>query len=242
MDDDLRALRKSFCRATADSLRNIAGWLSVDATLGGGDYRELYETQLTDPDRFVAFRATAVVIEMASELVSGAVAQLNDDRRFAASTLIRQLLETEYLLRAFAEDFSQASKWALSSPDEIRRLFAPKTMRQIAGFSNTEYWNHCNLGGHPSPSGRALLRFSRVTSKGDDPFMDASLWGDLAQHLRRLWLTIDELLLREHARYETVRNSDRQQINEMILEWDSNDPLSRTTDFQRLEDVVESEA
>ena len=34
-----------------------------DATLGGGDYRELYETQLTDPDRFVAFRATAVVMK-----------------------------------------------------------------------------------------------------------------------------------------------------------------------------------
>jgi hypothetical protein len=88
MDDDIRAFRKSFCRATADSLRNIAGWLGVDVALGGGDYRRPSETQPADSDRLVAFHATAVVIEMASKLVSGAVAHLDDDRRLAASACI----------------------------------------------------------------------------------------------------------------------------------------------------------
>lgn len=241
MDDELGELRRDFCRTAARSLRNVAGWLGIDAVLGGGDLQKPDDVLSKNPDRHMGFRATAVVIEMASELVSGAIREIDDDRRFAASALIRQLLESEYLLRAFGQEFSQASKWARSSSEDIRRLFRPATMRQIGGFSNTEYWNHCDMGGHPSPRGRVLLRYSPAVPKDEAEMMAASIWGDLAQHLRRLWLTTDELLVREHARYESVRSCDRDPVNELIELWDDRDPLSRTTDFQLLESLLDSE-
>src|SRR5579884_34609 len=161
VDPELRALRQSFCEIAAHSLGSIASWLGVDALLGGGDFADgsSHRGNDVEPTRYDAFRALAAVVEMASELAVGATALRQDDRRFAAAALTRQLIETEYLLKSFAIDFSTAAKWFSSSPEEIRRLFAPKTMRTIGGFSNTEYWHHCDMGGHPAPQGRALLHF-----------------------------------------------------------------------------------
>src|SRR6266545_6252131 len=109
LDPDLRALRESFCRTTAASLTNMAGWLGFDFWDGDFDVATAANRSGADPKRHVAFRAAAAVIEMASELVSGAVALLDNGQRFAASALIRQLLETEYLLKAFLLDFADAA-------------------------------------------------------------------------------------------------------------------------------------
>jgi len=175
---------------------------------------------------------------MASELVTGAVALLDNGQRFAASALIRQLLETEYLLKAFLLDFADAARWAASSPGDIRKSFAPRTMRAVGGFSNREYRQHCDMGGHPAPSGRALLRFNLAIPPNEDDFMTASVWGDLAQHLRRLWVTTDELLRREHARYESVRERDHAPVREVLARLVDTDPLASTVDFRLLNEIA----
>ncbi len=89
-----------------------------------------------------------------------------------------------------------------------------------------EYWRHCDMGGHPAPSGRLLLR---IWSHASDPGHDevaAAAWADLAQHLNRLWLSLDRLLLREHARYESVRKDERTRVQEAMERWEEGDPLS----------------
>lgn len=237
LEPGLRMLREAFCRTVTSSLVSIGGWIGVDSFIGAGDMDDTsgHEPHSVDRDRHAAFRALAAVIEMASELATGAIGLLDGGQRFAAAALIRQLIETEYLLKAFSVDFTEAARWAGSTPDDIRRSFAPKTMRSVGGFSNREYWQHCDMGGHPAPSGRVLLRFNLVVPPSEDEVMTASVWGDLAQHLRRLWVTLDELLQREHARYETVRAGDHGPVREAIDEWVSLDPFAFTVDFALLE-------
>ena len=232
LDEDLRRMREQFCRAASASLGSIANWLGFDSWLGAGDLgRPSSEASPADPNhsRFVAFRASAVVIEMASELTVVAITALDGGLRYGAAAVIRQLIETEYLLAAFTAEFESAERWALSSPEDIRRSFSPKTMRQVGGFSNEEYWRHCDAGGHPSPTGRFLLRFGDPLV--DEDLLTSSVWGDLAQHLRRLWHRVDTLLAAEHARYESVRSSDRRRVAEAEAPWIERDPLATPTDF-----------
>jgi hypothetical protein len=244
LDEQLRAMRTNYCRMASASLASIASWLGFDSALGGGDVPMAGSpatpntSGATDADRHIGFRATAAVVEMAAQLATGSLALLDADLRYAASALIRQLIETEYLLTAFDLDFSRASEWARATPDEIRRSFAPKTMRSLGGFSNQEYWQHCTMGGHPSPTGRRLLQYGLHAPPSEDDFLTASTWGDLAQHLRRLWSTTNHLLSSQHARYAQVRSSQIEQVREIEERWVAADPLAFTVNFALLNDLT----
>lgn len=214
------------CRTIEAALENIAGWLAVDALLQAGD-RTLDEVSASTeppvkPERASAFRSTAAVVEMASSLATGAIALLQASNWYCASALIRQLIETEYLI-LFSIDFAEAARWEQASPEEIRKSFTQHRMRVIGGFDHQEYWRHCGMGGHPTPQGRTLLRYSL---SADFAGLAAALWGDLAQHLQRIWLTTDELLVREHARYLTVRDAQRQAVFDALEPWWNDDPVA----------------
>lgn len=137
----------------------------------------------------------------------------------AAAALVRQLIECEYLLHAFVEDLDRAASWYRSTPSEIRRAFMPKKMRPLGGFSDHENWSHCDQGGHPSPHGRYLLRFGVHGRLEDDAVLTASMWGDLAQHLARVWWAVHELLSTHHARFVKVRASQIAAVDEIGARW-----------------------
>ncbi len=113
LDADLMALRERFVRTTAEQLGNVAAWLGIDSLVGAADVADTSapSPRTPDPERYVAFRGVSAVVEMAGELAAGAVAMLDDDHRYAAAALIRQLIECEYLLHAFVEDLGTAASW-----------------------------------------------------------------------------------------------------------------------------------
>lgn len=122
--------------------------------------------------------------EMAAELSSTSIEAFQSNRWYAGLSLVRQLIETEYLMFLFAKDASLAETWLDATPQKIRQEFSPSKMRDRAGsaFRAEEYWIHCDSGGHPSPAGRHLL------SSHSDPIGSKEIhWLDLAQHLSRLW-------------------------------------------------------
>lgn len=240
LDPELQELRREFADVAADALIDVASWVGFDSFLGGGDIpaRGTHSAQELDPDRHLAFRAVATVIEMAAELAAGTVQLLDKDKRYAAGALIRQLIEADYLLTAFDEEFTRAAQWARSTPDEIRRSFGPKSMRATGGFSDHEYWRHCDMGGHPSPSGRVLLRFNGAAHPAEDEFLTASMWGDLAQHLRRTWQRVDALLSRQHARYAGVREETRTRVRAIEERWTGTDPLAGPVNFGVLDELL----
>lgn len=245
LDPELRALRENYCRTVVVSLSNVATWLGMDAFLGGGDILGSASHQVQqgsgptdDQGRHLAFRATSTVVEMAAQLAAGAVLLLDSDLSYAAAALIRQLIEAEYLLTAFGDDFDRAMLWAQATPDEIRRSFSQKKMRTVGQFSNHEYWHHCDMGGHPSPLGRPLLGRGGPASGEQPDVVVVSVWGDLAQHLRRVWFAVDQLLSSEHARYSCVRAKEVEAVQHLEVPWASHDPLAQPVDFALLNDLT----
>ncbi len=137
--------------------------------------------------------ALAIVTEVAGELALSACTLYSNRAWYAGGALVRSLIETEYLLYLFAHEDHAAEKWLTSSPEQIRKLFSPAQIRRRCTdqFRDSEYWAHCDIGGHPSPMSRQLLR--------DHSFAHWShnwLWLDLAQHLSRVWPSFLQSVLR----------------------------------------------
>lgn len=239
LDEELIGLRVEFCNTVTKHLGGIASWLGIDSFLGAADVVGTSATpDASQTERYTAFRGAAAVVEMAAELAAGIQSELEAERRYAAASLVRQLIEAEYLLRAFVEDMSRACTWYRASPDEIRKYFMPKTMRPLGGFSDHEYWTHCDQGGHPSPQGARLLRFGIHISPHDDAAITASMWGDFAQHLGRVWRAVHELLAISHAGFSTVRAHEIAAVDAIATRWFDADPLSRPIDFALINEIA----
>ncbi len=137
----------------------------------------------------------AVLTEMSAELAVGAVSLFSQQLWYAGGSLVRQLIEAEYLFWLFAQEEAAAEGWLDSTPEMIRRSFRPAALRRrsAGAFRDSEYWTHCELGGHPNPKGRLLLREHSSPIGSHD-----WLWVDLIQHLDRLWLYFRQCLLRHN--------------------------------------------
>lgn len=137
-------------------------------------------------------RAVAIVAQMGAELALGA-SQLYEARRwYAGAALVRQLIETEYLLYLFGTDNAEPERWLSASSEEGRAVFSPTSMRKRSRgrFRSSEYSVHCEFGGHPRPKGHFLLREHFMALPGEArPFIadPRFQWVDLAQHLVRFW-------------------------------------------------------
>jgi len=167
-------------------------------------------------------RGLGIVVQMGAALTGGAMTLLRADRHYAVAALVRQIVEVEYLAFMFTEDPTLASDWLTSSPEQLRTLFRPATMRQRSGgrFRDSEYWTHCEIGGHPHPRGAHLLPDHSSTIADNE-----WLWGDLAQHLDRLWGSLVETV-QGHQLSELLNTDDVAAVDEALVEWRSVDQLA----------------
>lgn len=149
-------------------------------------------------------RSLAMVIQMAASLTKGASALLELENWYGSAALLRQVVEVEYLLWLFSVEPAAAAKWLLASQDDLRRLYSPAAMRKRSAgrFRDTEYWSHCDIGGHPNPRAGALLDEHRLPGDTSPLGSPRWLWVDLGQHLERLWRFAD-LALRAHGLAQT---------------------------------------
>ncbi len=194
MDDGLRDALEAAARdeAGAEARKQFGECLSV--TLRAGGQALWIGGAMIGPDRAEgqspfdfgsdATVGLATVMQIAGELVSGAVLLLSEGNRYAAAALIRQLVEVKYLAWAFAEDEEEARDWMRSSRKERQRFWKPARIRERAGsrFRGVDYWEHCGKGGHPSPEGIYLLPDHYA------PEASASFWWcDMAIHGHSVW-------------------------------------------------------
>lgn len=226
--------REAYCETISKELGNVATWLAFDSFLGTGDSPNEFDHEMlrSTADRRRAFEGSAVVVEIAAELARGAQTLLRSGEAYCSNALVRQLIECEYLLRVFSLDFAVAGKWLDHSPMEYR----PKELRTLGGFDDEEYWNHCELGGHPHARGKALLRFSgalsgfiaRSPGLGNGTQLDnlELVRLDFTFHLDRVWLTMASLLAGEHARFERVRAASLQSVKRSGDAWRQADRLA----------------
>ncbi|MGI8948103.1 MAG: hypothetical protein ACR2FV_09070 [Ornithinimicrobium sp.] len=149
---------------------------------------------------------------MSAELIKGSVTLLHEGNEYACAGLLRQLIECEYLFRAFQLDFEFATRW-LNAPPSAKYDFSPGNLRKIGGFGHEEYSNHCEAGGHPRAGGRHLLELERLAAdlgrkeRREHGEVNAMLWMDLALHCERTWRALTGLLSQEHARFDAAQRT-----------------------------------
>jgi hypothetical protein len=111
---------------------------------GGGDSRPSF--------------AVMLVIRVAVSLADG-IDTLLPGNAYAASALVRQLVEVEYLAWACAHDPDEAADWVMSDSEARRKRWQPRHLRERSAgrFDAKDYTDHCEAGGHPTPSGILTL-------------------------------------------------------------------------------------
>ena len=125
--------------------------------------------------------AVSLLLRIGSELVSASADLFADGRHYAASALLRQLVEIEYLAWAFETKDQEGERWLRSTKSERQSFFTPAKLRKAAAgrFRGEDYGFHCELGGHPVPTGTLLLQ--------DDTVVAQLMLSDLLGHTGRIW-------------------------------------------------------
>jgi hypothetical protein len=155
-DGQAMATRRALCRVLVGAFESAGQTLR----LGGhiiGDGRADGTSPLGNGDDGTV--ALGYISCTCASLISGATDLLERGNCYAASALNRQLVELEYLSWAFAEDHDEAANWLRSDRAERMKRWQPRHMRERSNglFRGSDYGNHCEIGGHPTPSGvRAL--------------------------------------------------------------------------------------
>lgn len=171
--------------------------------------------------------ACSVVIQFGGCLATGAVVLGERENWYAASALVRQFVEVEYLVRLFRRDPSEAPRWLKASTEELRASFMPAQMRKRAGdFRHQEYRVHCESGGHPNPRAHSLLP-ARYAKPHLPPLgTNEVFWVDLAQHLRRVWADIAELPADHPTANLDIIGHYTEAVANAISAWEAIDPCS----------------
>jgi hypothetical protein len=208
--------RSEAAHRLASSLEKIGKHAFVSGHILGADRRDGRSPFGHGDDAVVA---VARLASIASELISGSADLIADGRVYAGSALLRQLVEVEYLARAFALDTQQASDWLRSDKRERMKFFSPRALREASDgfFRDGDYQWHCEMGGHPVPDCGALLE--NRNNVGQLLLSDAvGHAGRVAEYALRFLM--DRSLLLE---IETVRT----EVSETIAEWRAADQLTR---------------
>lgn len=177
-DDAATASRIAVCDAIGQALFDLGRVFWPAGYIVGPDRRSGASPFGFGDDNAVGI---ATVIQIGGELAQGTTQLLKDGNLYAGAALIRQVVEVEYLAHAFAARHEEASRWLRADRAERLRFWSPAQLRRRSQrFLASDYWHHCELGGHPTTRGMSLLP--------DHVKMNsASLWVDLAGHLSSIW-------------------------------------------------------
>jgi hypothetical protein len=163
--------------------------------------------------------AVSVLLRIASQLVSSSADLFQDDRKYAAAALLRQMVEIEYLAWAMETRDREGELWLRSDRQQRQNFFTPSKLRKAAQgeFRGKDYGYHCELGGHPVPESGLLLN--------DDSAVGQILLADLLGHTGRIG---DHLVgwARKSRHGEPILSRSRE-MSDRFNAWKPKDPLAR---------------
>jgi hypothetical protein len=165
--------------------------------------------------------AVGALLQVGGELAWSAVELISIRRHYAGAALVRQLVEVEYLMWAFAESPSDARAWLNSTPEQRQTLFRPKELRKRSKgrFKGKDYGHHCEMGGHPVPRSLSLIG-------GADNAVVQLLLVDILLHG---WRTADSAIawaMKKDAKHVSPAvGSTLQPARAKLAAWGKRDPL-----------------
>jgi hypothetical protein len=171
--------RLDFLEYASDAFQDVGQMLHVFGHILGVDRKSGLSPFGHGDDEKVGI---ALLLQIASQIISASTQLLQDGRAYVGSALIRQLVEVEYLAWAFETRDAEAARWLRSDKRERQDFFAPRILRAAADgkFRAKDYSYHCEMGGHPTPFAASLLR--------NDHEINQLMLGDMVSHARNIWV------------------------------------------------------
>jgi len=218
LDQNIIMERMALAAFTAETFRHVGDKLHAIGYVSGTDRRDGLSPFGYGDDATVA---VSLMLRIGSQLVSGAADLINDGRIYAGSSLVRQLVEGEYLAWAFETKSEEASQWIRSNREERRTFFSPSRLRKASGgkFNSEDYSMHCELGGHPTPDSWKLLR--------DDAVLSQFILSDCLGHSERIWNHVVGWAKETSNGCCELFNDDEKvnEVSERYTKWKKIDPL-----------------
>ena len=211
----LTGVRSELAEFAAQQFQDSGNELFVLGHIFGMDRREEKSPFGHGSDETVA---VSLLLRIGSQLISSACDLFADGRTYAASALLRQMVEVEYLAWAFANKDDDAQRWLRSTKEERQEFFKPAKLRRASGgkFRGQDYGYHCEFGGHPTPQSYALLN--------RDSEIARLMMSDLLGHAGNIWdHVVDWAITRD---LECVRKRTYA-MSTKFAHWRSTDPLVR---------------
>lgn len=179
----------------------------------------------------IAFDGIARVAIIAGKLAGGVVQLVYHDNLYPAWTLLRQLVETEFVLWRFAKDPESIAIWVESSKEDRERDWKPSRIyRDVENdYRQKDYSGHCELGGHPTPAGANL-----AGGVGLDRAR-ASVLFDLIGHARESWShlrsSVKQIDEAHHVASSTMLEPLCTQFDKACAQWSSVERYQHTTSY-----------
>lgn len=175
---ELAKMRSKTASFVASSFRQFGEALQVSGQLIGSDRKDGISPFQFGSDEVYG---VSLLLRIAAELSENTVKLYQAEQTYAASALLRQIVEIEYLAWAFDQRDGDAEKWLRSKKNERWEIFRPAKIRAVAGetFRAKDFGYHCDMGGHPTPSAMMLLQ--------NDPLVIQLLLSDLLGHMSGIW-------------------------------------------------------
>ena len=214
-DDSLAKIRSELAHFAAETFSDAGQELHVLGSLIGSDRADSVSPSEPGRDETVA---VAMLLRIASQLISASADMFIDGRAYAAAALIRQIVEVEYLTWAIATREGDGERWLRSTRRQREKFFTPAKLRKAAQgtFRGKDYGYHCEIGGHPVPWGASGLL-------DGDPAAQQLLLSDMLGHTGRIW---DHLADWARGNSNSAPILTRQQkMLERFSKWKSLDPI-----------------
>lgn len=179
------------------------------------------------------FVAVHLVARVAVSLIEGA-RQLLPDNAYAASALVRQLVEVEYLAWACGHDSAEAIDWLTSDRDARLRRWSPQRLRNRAEgrFDDQDYWDHCEAGGHPTPLGILTLHGPTADNPGLVVMPEVTLY-EVALHST----AIADYISHAVPAHMPIASDVQDRAHAAASEWRQNDPAANWKRLSRADPV-----
>jgi hypothetical protein len=230
-DSEIEAIGKTLLRATSDrrqvaSRMNLAAYTASVFRMVGRKLHVVGRAEGVNPtpprspfgQGDDATVAVSMLLRIGSQLVSASTDLFRDGRTYAASALVRQLVEVEYLAWAFETNNEDSTRWLRSTHEQRRAIFTPAKLRAAAGgrFRSLDYNYHCEMGGHPTPGPWLLLN--------DDATIAQLMLSDCLGHSGRIW--------------DHVVRWAKSQSNGVIILARNEGMLKRYSDWKRIDELT----
>lgn len=177
------------------------------------------------------YEGLACIAVTAAALGGGMLQLLDCNNHYPAYALLRQAVETEFILWKFSVSIDEIPNWLNSDRDDRERSWKPSKIYrdQDNDYRQKDYSGHCEIGGHPTPIG------TRLASGDRSDIAEASVLGDLIGHLRDSWdhaLRIaDGLDLKYQQHLPTISADAREEVIAALASWQATDKYGFSTSY-----------